>query len=59
MLYSRFIEACCSNDILFITDTSELPSSRMRGETVGEVKEHSLLLPIQCTRIRNGTSNCQ
>jgi hypothetical protein len=45
---------------LFIADTSELPSSRVRGGgMVGEMKEHSLLLLMQSTWIRNGTSCCQ
>ena len=55
MSYSRFIDACCcSNYIFFIDESSELSRSRVRGDTVGEVKEHSLLLLIQSTRIRRG-----
>ena len=59
MLYSRFVDACCSNDILFIADTNELPTRRVRRETVGEVEEHGLLLLVQSTWIRNGTNSCQ
>jgi len=31
MFFSRFIDTFCSNDILFIADTSEMSSSGVKG----------------------------